>query len=157
MVQVTWTRRATADLVAIAGYIAHFSPVSARKIALRLKETAGSLSTQPDRGRLVDGTVRELAALRPWIIRYRVSAGGVRILRIRHSARKPLGNQPGFSEPNWVFLSPFDEFDEDTDERMIAEAEADIAAGRVISHEAVMRWIKSWGAPDELPAPKCGD
>ncbi len=34
---------------------------------------------------------------------------------------------------------------------------ADIEAGRVVSHEAVLRWVKSWGAADELPPPKCGD
>lgn len=157
VVQVAWTRRATADLVAIAGYIAQFSPASARRISLQLKEAAASLSTQPDRGRLVDGDVRELAAVRPYIIRYRVSAGAVRILRIRHSARKPLGSPAGFSEPEWDALSPFDVTDEDAEERMIAEAEADFTAGRVISNEAMMRWIKSWGTPDELPPPECGE
>ncbi len=36
-------------------------------------------------------------------------------------------------------------------------AEADIAAGRVISNEAVMRWVKSWGTDNPLPKPKCGE
>lgn len=64
---------------------------------------------------------------------------------------------PGFSEspaPDFLF---FDEVDEEEDERRIAEADADIAAGRVISHEAMLRWIKSWGTPDELPPPQCGE
>lgn len=65
-----------------------------------------------------------------------------------------MDNPAGFSEPEWEVFSPFEEIDEETEERRIAEAEADIAAGRVISNEAVMRWIKSWGTPDELPAPK---
>ena len=157
VVQVAWTRRATADLVAIAGYIAQFSPASARRISLRLKDAAAILSTQPDRGRLVDGTIREPAAVRPYIIRHRISAGAVRILRIRHSARRPLGSQPGFSEAGWGFLSPFDEMDESVEARMIAEAEADVAAGRVISNQAMMRWIKSWAAPDELQPPECSE
>ena len=159
VVQVSWTRRATADLVAIGAYIAQFSPASARKMAQRLKEAAASLSTQPHRGRLIDAGVRELAVVRPYIIRYRSNAGTVRILRIRHSARKPLDNPVGFSEPEWeVFsVSPFEEIDEETEERLIAEAEADIAAGRVISNEAVVRWIKSRGTPDELPPPRCGE
>lgn len=53
--------------------------------------------------------------------------------------------------------SIFDEIDEEAEERALAEAEADFAAGRVISHEAVVRWLKSWGTPDELPPPKCGE
>lgn len=53
--------------------------------------------------------------------------------------------------------SLFDEIDEDAEERAIAEAEADLAAGRVISNEAMTRWLLSWGKPDELPPPKCGE
>jgi predicted transcriptional regulator len=29
-------------------------------------------------------------------------------------------------------------------------------AGRVVNHEDVVDWVKSWGRPDELPMPKCG-
>ena len=36
-------------------------------------------------------------------------------------------------------------------------AMADIDAGRFITHEAVVRWLKSWGTENELPPPKCGD
>jgi hypothetical protein len=126
-------------------------------MARRLKEAAESLSTQPHRGRLIDAGVRELAVVRPYIIRYRSNAGTVRILRIRHFAHKPLDNPAGFSEPEWEVFSPFEVIDVETEERLIAEAEADIAAGRVVSNEAVMSWIKSWGTPDELPPPQCGD
>lgn len=34
---------------------------------------------------------------------------------------------------------------------------ADIEAGRVVSHEAVLRWVKSWSSPNPLPRPKCGE
>lgn len=64
---------------------------------------------------------------------------------------------PGFSETPAPDFDFFDEVDEEENERRIAEADADIAAGRVISHEAMLRWIKSWGTPDELPPPQCGD
>lgn len=47
--------------------------------------------------------------------------------------------------------------DEAADEAAMARAEADIAAGRFISHEAVMRWVASWGTDKPLPPPKCGD
>jgi len=34
---------------------------------------------------------------------------------------------------------------------------ADIEAGRFVSHEAVLRWVKSWSSPNPLPRPKCGE
>lgn len=37
---------------------------------------------------------------------------------------------------------------------MIAEAEADIAAGRVIDGEAVSAWLRSLGTDHELPRPQ---
>ena len=48
-------------------------------------------------------------------------------------------------------IGPDDELDE-ADLRALA----DIEAGRVVSHEAVVRWLKSWGAENELPPPECG-
>ena len=36
-------------------------------------------------------------------------------------------------------------------------AMADIDAGRFVTHEAVVRWLNSWGTEDELPPPKCDD
>ena len=53
--------------------------------------------------------------------------------------------------------SLFDEIDDDAEAAADARADADIAAGRVISHEAMKRWLLSWGTPDENPAPKCGE
>lgn len=51
----------------------------------------------------------------------------------------------------------FDELDDATEAEALAEAEADVAAGRVVSHEAVTRWLRSWGTEDELPAPPCDE
>lgn len=28
--------------------------------------------------------------------------------------------------------------------------------GRVVEHENVVAWVRSWGSPDEHPMPKCG-
>lgn len=39
-------------------------------------------------------------------------------------------------------------FDADYDERSAA-ADADAAAGRVVPHEQVAKWLRTWGAPDE--------
>ncbi|MGA8759491.1 MAG: CopG family transcriptional regulator [Stellaceae bacterium] len=47
----------------------------------------------------------------------------------------------------------FDEIDEDAEARAISEAEADVATGRVIAHDEVVKWLRSWGTPDELPSP----
>lgn len=44
-------------------------------------------------------------------------------------------------------------FDEDAEAQAIAEAEADVAAGRVIPHDEVVKWLRSWGTRDELPCP----
>ncbi len=68
--------------------------------------------------------------------------------------------RPGMSDPrNELDEEPaafvFEEAIElDARER---KAMADIDAGRFISHDAVVRWLKSWGTADELPPPKCGD
>lgn len=37
----------------------------------------------------------------------------------------------------------------------IAEARADVAAGRVISHAAMRPWLLSWETDKELPPPEC--
>jgi predicted transcriptional regulator len=29
-------------------------------------------------------------------------------------------------------------------------------AGRLVPHDDVVAWVRSWGQPDELPTPKCG-
>jgi predicted transcriptional regulator len=50
--------------------------------------------------------------------------------------------------------SLFDEIDDQAEAD--ARAEADIAEGRVISHEAMKAWLLSWGTPDELPPPEVG-
>ena len=44
-------------------------------------------------------------------------------------------------------------------ERPYLYSEADVQAttGKVISHEAVRRWLLSWGKANELPPPKCGE
>jgi len=52
--------------------------------------------------------------------------------------------------------SIFDEVDEESEAAADARAEADIIAGRVVSHEAMKAWLLSWGTPDELPLPEIG-
>lgn len=45
------------------------------------------------------------------------------------------------------------EQDDEADARRYAEALADIEAGRLIPNDEVLAWLKSWGTPDEKPAP----
>ena len=87
MAEVVWTWRALADLAAIRDYIGQFSPLAARRMALRLKAAADSLAEHPERGRLTTATLRELVVVPPYVIRYHVGDGTVSIVRIRHAAR----------------------------------------------------------------------
>jgi predicted transcriptional regulator len=43
--------------------------------------------------------------------------------------------------------------DGESEASALRQAEADVAAGRVISHQAMVCWLCSWGKPDELPPP----
>jgi hypothetical protein len=60
------------------------------------------------------------------------------------------------------FPAPRDETAEEKAERiareavMIAEARASVAAGRVVSLEAVTAWVDSWDTDNELPPPHLG-
>ncbi len=53
--------------------------------------------------------------------------------------------------------SLFDEIDDEAEAAADARAEADVAAGRLISHEAVSRWLTSWADGAPTPKPKPGD
>ncbi len=46
-----------------------------------------------------------------------------------------------------------DAVDQQAEARATAEAEADASAGRVVSHQDVVKWLRSWGARNELPCP----
>ena len=37
----------------------------------------------------------------------------------------------------------------------IDEGLRDAEAGRVVAHDDVAAWVRSWGKPDELPMPEC--
>ena len=46
---------------------------------------------------------------------------------------------------------------EEADEAADVEGLAALDAGRSVSGEAVIRWLRSWGTADELPTPRSGD
>ncbi|WP_260599854.1 antitoxin [Sphingomonas endolithica] len=42
----------------------------------------------------------------------------------------------------------------DPEAAAIVRARADVAAGRVVPHEKVAAWLKTWGTADEQPMPR---
>lgn len=57
------------------------------------------------------------------------------------------------ARPEPSVFEQVDEIDPQFDERRLAVAEADIAAGRLIPNDEIVDWLETWGAPDEKPAP----
>jgi addiction module RelE/StbE family toxin len=88
---VIWSPTAVAQLRAIRAYVAQFNPKAAEELAADLIAAGNSAENFPHRGRPVPGTeMRELTTKYPYIIRYRVLRdGSVRILRVRHTSRRP--------------------------------------------------------------------
>lgn len=48
----------------------------------------------------------------------------------------------------------FEQPDPEAEAASVERARADIAAGRVIANADVIKWLKTWGTPDEKPAPR---
>jgi toxin ParE1/3/4 len=88
-VPVVWAPQAIEDIARITRYIATENPVAAVRVARELLVAGDSLVTFPRRGR--PGSLpgrRELVALLPYVIVYRVLADDtVDILRIWHAAQ----------------------------------------------------------------------
>ena len=51
----------------------------------------------------------------------------------------------------------FDGTDEAAEAKADARAEADVAAGRLVSHGAAKRWLMRWRRADRLPRPRAGE
>jgi predicted transcriptional regulator len=51
----------------------------------------------------------------------------------------------------------FDGTDPDAEAKADERAEADVREGRLIRHEAVRRWLASWGSGKPLSRPRTGD
>ena len=50
--------------------------------------------------------------------------------------------------------SIFDDVDPVTEEAALRRGEEDIAAGRVVPHEEVAKWLRTWGTARSGPPPK---
>ena len=86
--KIVWTDEAVGHLEAIVAYISAFNPAAAGRFGERLIAVADSLAEFPDRGRDGGDGRREMTTVRPYVLRYRVEADRVIILRIRHGARQ---------------------------------------------------------------------
>lgn len=82
-----WTPEAAENIDSIVAYIEAFNSAAAQRIGERLVRLAESLAEFSERGSPVDQGKREMAIVRPYVMRYVVTDDRVLILRIRHGAR----------------------------------------------------------------------
>lgn len=87
MRNIVWTEEAVAHLDSIVAYIAAFNPSAAARLGQRLLDVADTLAEFPDRGREAGNGLREMTTVWPYILRYRVEAERVIVLRVRHGAQ----------------------------------------------------------------------
>jgi addiction module RelE/StbE family toxin len=88
---VVWSQRSKRDLASIRAYIGQHAPLAAQRFTLKLVNAVESLADLAERGRPVQGSIRELVVIAPYVVRYRVRAGVVDIVRIKHGAQRPDG------------------------------------------------------------------
>lgn len=86
--RVVWTGEALAHVEAIRIYIGQFDPAAAQGLAARLIDAGNRLRVFPRRGRSVGDGFRQLALIRPYLIRYRIEQDTVYIVGVRHGARR---------------------------------------------------------------------
>ena len=88
MARIAWTHEALIELHLIRLYIEQFDTAAAERMANRLDAAANGLRDFPNRGRPSTNGLRELPAVPPYLIRYRVEGEVVFITEIIHSARE---------------------------------------------------------------------
>src|SRR5450759_2330734 len=94
--KINWANVAENDLIDIIEYISIDSPVNALKILQKIKKMASSLSSFPERGRVVpelqdQGILiyREIV-IPPWRIIYRISENDVYVLTVLDARRNAV-------------------------------------------------------------------
>jgi plasmid stabilization system protein ParE len=86
---VELSTRAILDLLDIRAFIAsRGAPLAAQRHAIKLERLIEKLEQFPQRGRHVGGGVRQLTAVAPHVVRYRIRGAIVQVIRIRHGAMK---------------------------------------------------------------------
>ncbi|WP_415013583.1 type II toxin-antitoxin system RelE/ParE family toxin [Brevundimonas sp.] len=89
MRRVVWSPDAASDLDELCRYIADFNPAAAIRFSIRLRAAADSLSEFAELGRPGPLDTRELAVVKPYLVRYAVVGDEVLVISIRHGARRP--------------------------------------------------------------------
>ena len=78
------------NVAEITGYVRGFSPAAAARLEFQFVSVAESLEIFSERGRPIGRGRREVVVVSPYVIRYVVVGEEVRILSIRHGARRAL-------------------------------------------------------------------
>jgi plasmid stabilization system protein ParE len=79
-----------ADVEAIVAHISGQSrPIAAQRLGQRLFAAGASLADHPERGRMSTQGRREIVAVPPYVLRYRVVGDVIVIGSVRHGARRP--------------------------------------------------------------------
>jgi toxin ParE1/3/4 len=87
---VVWSPSALREVAKIFDYLMAFNPQAAARVLNTLIAAGDSLADFPHRGRQVpNSSLRELVTVYPYIVRYRITRESVRILRVRHTSRRP--------------------------------------------------------------------
>ncbi|HKS89083.1 MAG TPA: type II toxin-antitoxin system RelE/ParE family toxin [Stellaceae bacterium] len=90
---VEYARRAVSDIRTIAAYYARSdNPQLCERVASRIRDVVARISRRPESGRPVAARpgVRVVPLIRyPFNLFYLVGDHGVRVLHIRHTARRP--------------------------------------------------------------------
>ena len=89
--RVRYTPRAFADREEIFAYLDRRNPRAAREVKVFIKQRIVSLGANPERSRQVKelGVRAHWLGRYPYIIYYRIVGDEVRIIHIRHAARRP--------------------------------------------------------------------
>jgi toxin ParE1/3/4 len=90
--RIRYTPRAFADLDVIRTYISQHNPAAAGRVIALIEKVVVRLGDFPESGQRTDDLDAWIvfSARYPYRIYYRIAAGEVLILHIRHSARQPL-------------------------------------------------------------------
>ncbi|MCS6622646.1 type II toxin-antitoxin system RelE/ParE family toxin [Roseibacterium beibuensis] len=89
MRRVIWSDQALEQLEAITTYVRTDSPAAAARLETRIVGKADSLVMMPERGRPISRRRRVIAVTRNYLLCYVVLGEEVRILSVRHTARRP--------------------------------------------------------------------
>ena len=86
---IHWSKQAVLDMRVIGRRVAVDSPVSARRLLLRIIAKVQTLATFPEIGQAGSraGT-REMVVHTKYLVVYRIFPDGIHIIRVKHSARK---------------------------------------------------------------------